>query len=404
MWSEDASSESSTGVGFHSTVTAAAARLNNTSAMVDGWCYSCGGDHPAPRGKKCKEAPVEGHSKMPTRRTPAVDPKATPEEAAAAYKLDVETSLAEIRSADKFATHEEYQEYLEELDEEEKRHDDVEALEQRIRDRITARAELRAKKTKGIERQPPPPPPPPPRSRDPSPDPRPRTSTRIFDPREFEGRDSSAERLSKSRRKFDLKRFTRGREPRSLSYAELMYISLQWAAVGIDEGTFRELGEIKKFLKHLGYVSFKASSELYDTHVFAEYDADLREECVYGSDIDEFCFGNDSLTKLHFDNEGMKKKKNDSVQYQHPPSNRGNGRGGRGGAGRGQGGGGNYNRPPTTEMHGIRVDEGGKVMSCDRYNRGGCDTRNCTFAHVCGKCSDPTHKSTACTNVRMFTG
>ena len=352
---------------------------------MDAWCWACGADHQPPRGKGCKKEALEGYSAMPTRSKGLDTAKMTPSEAAAAVVEELSRSLAEVKSEDKFPSSQEYVEYLEALHEEEMKRDAVEELQAKIRARITARVQ-RGKPSTVVDDAPPPP------SRDPSPERHPRTSTRLFDtPPGTEGRDTSADRLSKSRRRFDLKRFTRGREPRSLSYAELMYVSLNWAAVGIEEGTFASLGQIKKFLKHLGFLSFKASSELYKEAMFAEYDADLREECIWEKDIDEFCFGNDALTKRYFDTEGLRKINNDNHNHQ---------------------GGKPKNKPPKSKSAGnqrtdsnyVKTTETGQPRSCDRFNRSGCDTRDCNFAHICNKCHDPTHKAVDCSNVRMYTG
>ena len=77
--------------------------------------------------------------------------------------------------------------------------------------------------------------------------------------------------------------------------------------------------------------------------------------------------------------------------------------------GGGKAGGGRFPPPSsqktagTTMNHqGLRVSEDGHVLACDRYNRMGCDTKACTFSHVCNKCNDPTHRAIDCPNVRMY--
>ena len=226
--------------------------------MTDAWCYRCGDDHPPPRGKNCKKEVKEGYKGMSTRRTKLIDAeKMTPDEAAAAAQEEVNSSMAEVHGEDKFLSRAEYLEYLQALDEEQEELDRVETLERKIRDRITARVKVRGKQGTPPETKTPP------GSRGSSPARVPRTSTPLFHV-PHEGRDSSADRLTKVRKKFDLKRYTRGKEPRSLSYSQLMYISLNWACVGMDEGTFNDLGDIRKFLRHLGFLSFKASSDFFE--------------------------------------------------------------------------------------------------------------------------------------------
>ena len=360
--------------------------------MADGWCYSCGGDHIAPRGKGCKKPPAAGHTPMVTRRKAIANLESlSSAEAAAAVEEEVNKSMAEVHPAEKFSSRHEYMEYLEALEAAQEEEDRVDLLEEKIRGRIKSRVE------RGKPRKKTPPPPP---SRDPSPFRHPPSSTPLFDPQE--GRDPSADRLTRLRKKFDLKRFTRGREPRSLLYPELMYVSLQWGCVGMDEGTFNSLPELRKFLRHLAYISFKASSDLYDKEMFAEYDADVREECVWGEDIGGFGFGVDHLIKKCFDTEGLKKVRQEA-KYDHNRGGQGRGRG------RGRGSYDNANRGSINtpaaprNAQGIRVTESGEVMSCNRFNGAGCDARPCDFAHVCGKCGDPTHKARSCTNVRMYT-
>ena len=40
--------------------------------MATAWCYGCGGDHIARRGKNCKREVNAGYKRMPTRRDPLV--------------------------------------------------------------------------------------------------------------------------------------------------------------------------------------------------------------------------------------------------------------------------------------------------------------------------------------------
>ena len=99
--------------------------------MADAWCYACGREHtaPRPRGRNCKNEPQAGFKHMPTRRTSAApDPKGYQEEVAAATQEEINQSLAEIHPRDKFATHQEYLDYLEELDAEQVRQDAEEEL------------------------------------------------------------------------------------------------------------------------------------------------------------------------------------------------------------------------------------------------------------------------------------
>ena len=70
--------------------------------------------------------------------------------------------------------------------------------------------------------------------------------------------------------------------------------------------------------------------------------------------------------------------------------------------GRSHAAGGQGNNRPQSNQQGLRVDESGNVLACDRYNRMGCDTKSCNFSHVCNKCNDPTHRAPDCKNVRMF--
>ena len=289
--------------------------------MASAWCFSCGKDHIAPRGRNCKEQPEAGYKPLPVRKSSRLKQGAKEEAQEEAEEI-ANKSLADLHGEEKFNSRAEYLEYLEALDAHQEEEARIEALEDKIRGRITGRRpRSREKKVKT-----------PPTSRDGTPDPR--TSTpRLFDIKQ-EGRDNSADRISKSKKRFDLKRFTRGREPRSLSYAELMYVSLNWACVGIEDHTFSDLHELKKFLNHLGFISFKASYDIYEDWSFAEYDADIREECIWGRDIDEFGFGLDFVEKRHFGTEGLKKAKK---EVQHESKNAGRGRGtpanrGRGGS------------------------------------------------------------------------
>ena len=364
--------------------------------MSSSWCYSCGKDHAVPRGRNCKEEPTAGHKALPARRSPRLkeDPK-TPKEALEEAQEAANQSLAELHSEEKFGSRAEYLEYLEALDADQEEQARIEALEEKIRGRIVGHCSRAWEKTKDKDKDKTPP-----RSREATPDPR--TSTpRLFDVRS-EGRDSSADRVTRRKKKFDLKRFTRGKEPRSLSYAQLMYVSLNWACVGIEDHTFTELGEIKKFLRHLGFISFKASSDIYDEQAYAEYDADIREECIWGKDIDEFCFGLDAIEKRYFGTEGLKKTKVKDSHESKQVASRGRGRGAPGG---GRGRGAAYTQgsaaPPGRFSQSVRTSDTGDYVPCNRFNGGGCDTKSCNFAHICSKCHDPTHKSADCCNVRM---
>ena len=367
--------------------------------MSTAWCYSCGKDHIAPRGRNCKEQPEPGYKPLPARRSSRLKDTRTKEEVQQEAEEVADKSLADLHGEEKFGSRAEYLEYLEALDADQEEQARVEALEEKIRARITGhRPRSREKKKDKKDRTPP-------SSREGTPDPGqvPRTSTPRYFDYKHEGRDGSAERITKMKKRFDLKRFTRGREPRSLSYAELMYVSLQWACVGIEDQTFNDLQEIRKFLRHLGFVSFKASSDLYEDWSFAEYDADVREECIWGKDIDEFNFGLDFVEKRHFGTEGVKKAKK---EVHHEGKNPGRGRGRGTPANRGRGG--SYAQsgaPPAPApgrfSQGVRTNETGDVIPCHRFNGAGCDSRPCAFAHVCGKCHDPTHRSGDCSNVRM---
>ena len=371
-------------------------KLYIAAAMADAWCYKCGGDHAPPRGRNCKKEPSPGYKPMSTRRTKQIDAaKMTVEEAEAARQEEINAGMAELQQEDKFGNRQEYLEYLEATSAAQEEQDRVEELEHQIRERISRRVKLRGKKeTKDAT---------PPPSREVSPERDPHAIPPMFKP--TEGRDSSADRLTKLRKKFDLKRYTRGREPRSLLYPELMYVSINWACVGIDEGTFNSLEEMRKFLRHLAYLSFKASSDIYDKEVFAEYDADVREDCIYGDDIHVFHFGVDHLIKKHFDTEGLKKINQQVHTHSNENYSRGSSRGR--GRGRGQGQSQGYTHaqaPPPVNSQGVRTTAGGELMTCNRFNGGGCDSKTCAFAHVCRKCYDPTHKGTDCTNVRMYMG
>ena len=282
--------------------------------MATAWCFSCGKDHIAPRGRNCKEQAEPGYRPLPVRRSSRLKDDRTAEEVQKEDEEVANQSIAGLHGEEKFGSRAEYLEYLEALDADQEEQAKVEALEEKIKARFRGHRPRSREKKKEDKT--------PPRSREATPDPR--TSTpRLFDIK-HEGRDNSADRISKSKKRFDLKRFTRGKEPRSMSYAQLMYVSLNWACVGIEDHTFGDLQDMRKFLRHLGFISFKASSDLYEDWSFAEYDADVREECIWGKDIDEFDFGMDFVEKRHFGTEGLKKARK---EVQHDGKNAGRGRG-----------------------------------------------------------------------------
>ena len=61
----------------------------------------------------------------------------------------------------------------------------------------------------------------------------------------------------------------------SLSYAEVMYFQLFWGADCVKKGTRVDFGDIKSFLDHLVYMSYKATTDLYVDAAYAEYDAEV---------------------------------------------------------------------------------------------------------------------------------
>ena len=46
-----------------------------------------------------------------------------------------------------------------------------------------------------------------------------------------------------------------------------------------------DLRNVKRYMNHLGFMAFKASCDIYNPNYIAEYDYDVREECIYGKGV-----------------------------------------------------------------------------------------------------------------------